>query len=241
VTDLHRTAQRTRQRLRNLVSYSRTHGVAAGFRRLMSFIGVHVYSRFDGLVYQLEPLRVTYRPDRQFDYEIRELREAVDLSHLYSDLTRENVQRRILEGERCFVALHQGRVIGTAWWTARATRFEELAFRVMSRKTWLRLKEGEGYVYRCAVHPDFRGHKIVVALLNAIADEARVSGLTRLTMSSGTDNVAMRKQALRGGWTIREKVECWRILGIVFRRVIPAGDITTLDEHQRSTGHHRPT
>jgi GNAT superfamily N-acetyltransferase len=240
VTTLLRTAQRTWQRLRNLFNYSRTHGLGAGFRRLMSFIGVHIYSRFEGLVYQLEPLSVTCRPDRPFDYEISELHEAVDLSHLYSDLTTPTVRRRILRGERCVVASYRARVIGTAWWTAKATRFDELAFRVISRRRWLRLKEGEGYVYRCAVQPDFRGNKIIVALLKAIADEAQVSGLTRLTMSSGTDNSAMRKQALRGGWTIRERVVCWRILGVSFRRVMPPGDIATLGE-DRPTGHRRPT
>ena len=161
-----------------------------------------IYLRFDGYLFEMAPPLVIQMPEAKTDYTTMELMEPMDLSHLIKDLTYDNVAYRLKRGEHCYVAMHDGRAIGTLWFTTKTTYFPGFEFRVVSRDKWIHLDPETAYVYRGAVEKAYYGQRIIMALSNTMMVKALELGLKRMIYSQGFNNIAIRKAALRLGWRV---------------------------------------
>jgi len=208
------------ERIRRQIRFFRNEGALKTARRIAWFVGSKIYFEKEGFLFVLDRLEVTPEPPVDIDYEVEEIKCGLDLSHLKEDLTERNVQTRIEGGEIGFVAIHQGKPIGTVWVTEKPAYFPGVEFRFASKKKWLPDRKGEVYLYRGVVDPAFRGKRIMLAMFNACILKSRELGVGRMVTSSGSENAASRKAAVRVGWKITERVSVGRILGIPFRKVV---------------------
>jgi GNAT superfamily N-acetyltransferase len=215
--------QYQRERWNRLVLLGREEGLPRLGARVLAYLKEKIYLKNEGYLYELEPLEITYDPriDSPLEYKVEELKAPVDLSGLAADLTEENVGRRLRNGEHGFVAVHDQQIIGTIWLATRPTYFPGFEFRLVTRNKWIDLGGRTGFAYRGAVDKEFRGHRLLSAMYNALILKARELGMERIVTSAATSNVSMRKGALRSGWRIRCLVRTQRIFGILVRREIP--------------------
>jgi len=206
-------------RINRLFDSCRKEGIVFFLKRVLIYGKELFFLRYDGYLLEMEPLGIIFKPPHNILYEIEELQEAVDLSHLFIDLTRENVRYRIRNGEYGFIVKYDERIIGTLWLTNKPIYFPGFVFRIASRSNWINLDMTEGFVYRGAIDKEFSGNKIFVALFNSIITKAKDLELKKIITSMGIDNIAARKQAQRAGWKVKHLVICKRICGLLFREL----------------------
>jgi GNAT superfamily N-acetyltransferase len=190
----------------------------AALSRILLFAKEAIYLRRDGILFELQSVQCPFPFTRKIPYTITFLNEPVDLSHLLPDLTLEDVRARLKNGEYCYVVMFEQKHIGTIWFTNKKIYFPGIEHRVSSRSKWLPVNKQEGYVYRIAVDKEFRGNNILIDMLNFVIQTANELGIKKLTMSTGIDNIPVRKTALRTGWNLKCIVRCRRYCGILSRK-----------------------
>jgi GNAT superfamily N-acetyltransferase len=192
---------------------------SAFLKKIVAFLIELIYLRNDGYLLEIEDPKVVFEPPNKISYKINELQKAIDLSGFFVDLNRKNVAYRMNNGEHGFIVKHKNHVIGTIWLTNQLTYFPGFEFRIVSKSKWLNKNPKEGFLYRGAVDPAFRGNKILVAMYNTIFIKAKELGIRRLITSMGVHNIAARKQAQRSGWKVIYRVNCFRLFGFCFRQL----------------------
>lgn len=206
-------------RFSRLINYIKNEGIGRTIRKIMRFIKEWIYLKFEGYYCIVDPLCVISESGEDV-YEIKELNEPYDLSHLFVDLTFDGVKFRLNDGQFCFVAFFDEKPIATMWLTVKKTYFPDFVYRIVSRSKWISLAHSSGFTYRAAVDKEFRKKNIFVALHNAAVRKAKNIGVKRLITSMGKDNVPARKAVIKVGYKIRNLVVCKRICGVVFRKFI---------------------
>lgn len=126
------------------------------------------------------------------DARIAEARIPIEISFLdeagideYNEFRQPHARKRALEslaaGEKCFVARHDSRIVGTCW---------SATGRAWSRylSTWIELAPDEAYTYDAFTAPELRGLGIFPALTREIRDFYREEGLRRLVAFTVPEN-----------------------------------------------------
>jgi len=206
-------------RLSRFINYIKDEDIGRTIKKIMKFIKEWIYLKFEGYYCIVNPLFVISEPGEDV-YEIKEVNEPYDLSHLFDDLTFDGVKIRLNDGQFCFVAFFDDKPIATMWLTVKQTYFPDFVYRIVSRSKWISLAHGSGFIYRAAVEKEFRKKNIFIALHNVAAKKAKNIGVKRLITSIGKDNVPVRKAVIKVGYKIRNLVVCKRICGIVYRKFI---------------------
>jgi GNAT superfamily N-acetyltransferase len=204
-------------RVQRHLSDFQTYGLENFVKKVLSYAKDLAYLRFDCCVAEMVPPRAVQFPEPKIDYEIVELIEPMNLSHLIKDLTHENVKYRLSRGEHGFVAMHDKRAIGTLWLTNTSTYFPGFEFRAIAKDKWVHLDRDSGYVYRGAVDKSFHGQGVFHALMNAVVRKSLDLAIKRLVSTHGYDNIAVRKSILKQGWKLTALVSLKRICMIPIR------------------------
>lgn len=88
---------------------------------------------------------------------------------------------------------YSGKVIAHGWMVYNN--------QVKTRKVrnYIKLSMHSGFIFHCAVHPDYRGKKIYQALLSELYVRAEAIGINSIYIDTGSDNVSARKAIEKSG------------------------------------------
>lgn len=118
--------------------------------------------------------------------------DASSMAAFRPDLPRDEFERRLDEGERCFVARSNGAVVGAYWVHRHDVAFPELG-RVLV------VPEGAVYVCDAFVGPAMRGQRIAPSLSRELKNRLAAEGFERWVGFVLGGNDAGLKNARRGG------------------------------------------
>jgi GNAT superfamily N-acetyltransferase len=147
------------------------------------------------------------------------LEEVQDYLVFRPDASGHAVTRQLLNGDRCLVARHEGRIVGAMWGSNTRANAERLLGRDIP------LAAGEAYQFDAYTLPEVRGMGIAPALsvawLRHLRNEACVDAI-RLTFPW---NVAALRSHTKAGYRLAAVVRClklgpWRYV-FPFQKIAP--------------------
>src|SRR5688572_20056237 len=97
--------------------------------------------------------------------------------------------RRLAAGQICFIARHQGSIVG-ACWTATDKAWSEYLSR------WITLAPDDAYAYDAFTAPQYRGQGVLPALTRSMHDFYRVAGKRRMIGFTVPENTASMSSAI---------------------------------------------
>ena len=141
----------------------------------------------DGIVIAEKPSWITYDDIHELLYAAHASnREKAGFHVLTSDMTGEQLEKRIGPDGKTFVALDGKRLVGTA------------SYRIIDRRFWC-IKASFAERTLIAVHPDYQGRHICSLLLEPILNDIRAAGCKYLLTETAEANIAIRKLCTKEG------------------------------------------
>ncbi len=216
---VYKTIRYNYYRVLRLLEFFKKEGLIKSISRIVNFIIRLIYIKNEGYLLEKVNLEVNHKTKQSSKYEVKEIQEAYDLSHLFSDLTYNEVDFRLRDGQICFVAFFKKKPIGALWLTTKDTYFPGFEYRIAARSKWLKLGNNSGFIFRGAVDINHRGKNIMGVLQDSVAMKCKELGVDRVLGSIGKNNIAIRKNSIKANYRVKELVVCRRILGVLFRKV----------------------
>ncbi|MBQ1772558.1 MAG: GNAT family N-acetyltransferase [Clostridia bacterium] len=141
----------------------------------------------DGIVIAEKPSWITYDDIHELLYAAHASnREKAGFHVLTSDMTGEQLEKRIGPDGKTFVALDGKRLVGTA------------SYRIIDRRFWC-IKASFAERTLIAVHPDYQGRHISSLLLEPILSDVKAKGYQYLLTETAEANTAVRKICKKEG------------------------------------------
>jgi GNAT superfamily N-acetyltransferase len=109
------------------------------------------------------------------------------------DADRAEIARRLRDGQVCFVARHDGRIVSAAWGATGRASIEYLALE-------LPLAPDEAYLYDSFTLPEHRGRNIPAVRGIHEADHFRQAGYERLLAAVLPESTPALRHARKAGW-----------------------------------------
>lgn len=121
---------------------------------------------------------------------------------MHTDPSR--LRRRMAEGQWCFAARHEGRLIGVVWATNNPQRLSALAWTPP-------LRPGELYVYDLFVTPDARGRRVASKLTSAMLQYFQIAGYTRIVAAVLLQQRGVMRLYQQLGFGVYGRMSCLKI------------------------------
>lgn len=125
---------------------------------------------------------------------------------------REIFLRRFQAGERCLVALRNGRIVGYEWFSPAPVHLEE------RYRYPIKVPSDTLYVYDAYVTPEFRRQGVWRRLMQQILHSANQSGRKKVLLLIDCENEHSMRLHLRLGFYPVKRVLYFRLCGITFFR-----------------------
>jgi hypothetical protein len=165
-----------------------------GVRSLvLKVLGETVYRRLRLFERPLDPVPPLREPGIELEYGFLSEAEVGKLDSLGWDLSSSGAVARLRRGERCFLALHDGRVVSARWLTSGKAFVEYLA-------TEVRLGEGEVYLYDAYTSPAFRNLGVYGAASTRLARLLAAEGRVRTVAAVPPDDPAAVRACESAGY-----------------------------------------
>ena len=103
--------------------------------------------------------------------------------------------RKLLYSDRYYglYVYYNGRVIAHGWIIYNKKE------KVLKVKRYIELPFSSGFIFHCAVHPDYRGNKIYQALLTELYTRSEMLGINTIYIDTGIDNLCARRAIEKSG------------------------------------------
>lgn len=122
----------------------------------------------------------------------------------HGDFPRADLEERFARGDECFVARHEGRIVGASWAARTLSYFRGLGCRYAVRPS-------EVYLHDSFTDPAFRGLAIAPALGVHVLARLRDAGVRRVTMAVTPHNVSNRRARAKIGFRVYERMDCLHV------------------------------
>lgn len=156
---------------------------------------------------------------------VRELAAARDDLEAYAalrpDASRDETRARLRRGDRCFVALLDGRLVSSVW---LATGVVPIAYLECD----LEIGPDEAYAYDAFTLPGLRGLDVGTWRTELMKEQARAAGRRRVLSLQLAENASQRRRSVRRGYRPLGVVGWygigpWRRLFVRLNDTAPAG------------------
>ncbi|MFW6194323.1 MAG: GNAT family N-acetyltransferase [Halobacteriota archaeon] len=107
------------------------------------------------------------------------LLEREELKHLPEVPKEEELERRLHNGDKCFAAIMNNKIMGSTWVDTKMCNFDNL----------FRLEEGEAYLYNAYTHPEARKMGIAAYLRYKCYKELQKEGFRRFFSITEKQNI----------------------------------------------------
>ena len=121
---------------------------------------------------------------------------------------------RFDRGEKCFVALHEGRVVSYIWGSRGRVGVEEISMAVQTGPL-------EMYLYDAFTLEPWRGNNLYPAVLRQALEYGRDLGLKRMTIFVEARNIPSIRGVTKAGFTLFQTLLYKKILGFGKRNLLP--------------------
>lgn len=121
---------------------------------------------------------------------------------------------RFDRGEKCFVALHEGRVVSYIWGSRGRVGVEEISMAVQTGPL-------EMYLYDAFTLEPWRGNNLYPAVLRQALEYGRDLGLKRMTIFVEARNIPSIRGITKAGFTLFQTLLYKKILGFGKRNLLP--------------------
>jgi GNAT superfamily N-acetyltransferase len=118
-----------------------------------------------------------------------------------------NALSRVQAGQKCFVATHEGRLIGKAWVAEVSTWF------ISEVETNEPIGQGAVVIFDCATIPEYRGKRVYPAMLRHINDE--YLDRRKVIYCEAQNGASLR--GIARDFRLEKRMYLFRICGIDFR------------------------
>ena len=143
-----------------------------------------VYRRMLCLVYPLQGRTIpVYRSQIDVDFRVLTKRDVTAYTQFRPKHGRENFERNMSRGDRCFASWHEGRIVD-AGWTATGTVFVPYLGR------FILLEAGDIYSYGAYTLPGYRGYGLYMARNSYTARRNQKEGFERSVALVAPENYA---------------------------------------------------
>jgi GNAT superfamily N-acetyltransferase len=122
---------------------------------------------------------------------------------------RDEIARRLNDGQKCIIAEYKGRIVHYSWLTSK----DEYAGEI---EKVIPVGAGERYLFNCRTLASARGRGIFPAVIARALDEAGNSGASHVITLVSTINRSSLRAFAKMAFSIREENTMTRLL--VFRR-----------------------
>jgi GNAT superfamily N-acetyltransferase len=193
-------------RLPALLRYARLEGWGALLRYCLGALPRMIYRKDAAyiLVRDLDPPPEPGPPRAEVAIERLEEAQAGELERVVY-YGRHEILRRFREGQICFVARIDGRIVHYSW----MSRGREYAGEVEKE---LVFEPDERYLYNCRTLPAARGKGIYPTVIARAMREAHAAGARRMAALVSADNVASLRSFEKMRFRVREEIRLRRIL-----------------------------
>ena len=129
------------------------------------------------------------RPGVPIVVELLDERQLDEYNAFRKPRDRNGVGRRLAGGDQCFIARHEGRIVGACWsatsraWSAYLSQ-------------WITLSADEAYAYDAFIAPELRGLGILPALTREMHGHYGAMGLRRVIIFVVPENTASMTSAI---------------------------------------------
>ncbi len=177
------------------------HYAGPGLKMLLKKIYIHA----DSYILSVRPQNILYpRATRRFqkDVIVREI-TLVDYALLEQYVARKNMQMligRFWGGDRCWGALHKGKLVGYSWITQR-DQFDQ------DHEAKIKVGRNDIYLYDGIIDKPYRGKGLMVLLLKSTFEDAKVKKAQRLFCLVDTNNNASQKIMKRFNFEIEARIK----------------------------------
>ena len=186
---LARSSSRLRHRARRAVEILRHEGTASLLLRVAALAGYRRALLFSS---SLSPSLSPAETDLPLEYGFLQP-EEIELFHAYRpDVGADGAARRLRQGERCFVARLDDRIVSARWIMTGRVRVPE--FRLT-----LPLAPDAVFVYDSYTSPDVRGRRVASATSTRLSAILAAEGWTNMLATVLPENGAGIKNATRSG------------------------------------------
>ena len=182
------------------------------FAGYASLLGAKVlttaYRRMLCLVYPLQGRRIpVYNPQLEVEFRLLQAEDVDAYLRFRPHARRENIQRRLEQGHRCFASWHAGKIVDAGW-----TGTGDVLVPYLER--FVCLDPGDVYSYDAYTLPEFRGYGLYMARNSYTARRNQKEGCERSVALVAPENYTAWLILTRSGL---ETIGQYSFLRIPFR------------------------
>jgi ribosomal protein S18 acetylase RimI-like enzyme len=135
--------------------------------------------------------------------------KAAETGWSQSSFVRETLQK----GGRCYVAVNGGEVLAYLWITTRLVAIKEPHLGDVDCEP--ALSENEFYIFKVFTFPQYRGLRLIPALITAAARDLSPAGYRKASMAVHDHNTPMLRAAARAGFATCQIITRYRLFLIL--------------------------
>lgn len=130
--------------------------------------------------------------------------ELEEYLRFHDQVPEARVAERFAGGDECFVARHEGRIVGASWVSRDAHFYRSVRCRYP-------VGPSEVYLYDSFTDPSYRGRAIAPALGVHVLEQLREAGVTRVTMAIAPENASNRRARSKTGFQPFGRIDYLRL------------------------------
>lgn len=145
-------------------------------------------------------------------------------------ITQEEINRRINAGHRCYVIREAGKVVCSCWIGFGTISYGGPSVYLYANHPFFDLEPGQAWLYESICEEKHRRKGLATLLKKGVLSDLKRDGVSRITATTGEDNIANIKALLRSGFILKEFVRYrrWLIFRYRYRKVLDEDDIDVL-------------
>jgi GNAT superfamily N-acetyltransferase len=207
VTTMARSEPRPRRTLRHVWRRGRAIVRAQGWTGLLFTVLADLgYRRFLLLERRLDAPIAAVAPRLSLVFGRLQPADLEEYLAVHAETPRAAVAERFARGDECFVARHDGGLVGISWVSRDAHFFRSLGCR------WT-VAEGERYFYDAFTAPAHRGRGVGPALGVHVLEELRRAGTRRVVLAIAPENAPSRRARAKNGFRPFGRIHYLRLGG----------------------------
>lgn len=138
--------------------------------------------------------------------------EITDLDEFGGLIGRENVEERMLEGDKLFGMIEENKVIHSSWLKFNEMNITEVRHRI-------KLEKGEACIYDSYTDEDFRGKGLYPSMLSCLRKFLKEKGFTKAYIYVESDNEASVKGIEKAGFVKETAIKYIMLFGIKTKKI----------------------
>lgn len=188
-------------------------GIFFFFLKVLRYINTNICGISKAIIFEFDLEKSVPVISTQIDFSIRRATEkdidSMDEDHYEYDLKgKQYSKERFAKGDKCYLALHNGRIIGYVWVMKDHMELSQFNYIPLSKK--------RAYVYKCFVLKEYRGKRVEGAMYTYLTDMLRKDGKRFVVLAIGINNKPALKTKERDEYKIIGNLIHFKFFGLKY-------------------------